>query len=196
MLPPPHTKRNVDADQATTMPCHTQPLRPTESRSNNTSWTIQHIQRHPMMDGPPMRLLIDTQATVPGSRLGVPVPIGEPVTWCHRMVICAKKNGKKLTIPNHLTTKQDPSPRGRKNLYSMHGMDITAYHFTQMTDTIQPSSHLGVATDTEQPHLDGYTRRYDEIVYPITQSVWMMPLSVQLARPLWPFLHHPQPREI
>ena len=28
-------------------------------------------------------------------RLGVlePVPIGEPVTWCHRMVICAKKNG-------------------------------------------------------------------------------------------------------
>jgi hypothetical protein len=29
-------------------------------------------------------------------KLGVlePVPVGEPVTWCHRMVICAKKNGK------------------------------------------------------------------------------------------------------
>jgi len=29
-------------------------------------------------------------------RLGViePVPVGEPVTWCHRMVVCAKKNGK------------------------------------------------------------------------------------------------------
>ena len=28
--------------------------------------------------------------------LGVlePVPVGEPVTWCHRMVICAKKNGQ------------------------------------------------------------------------------------------------------
>ena len=28
--------------------------------------------------------------------LGViePVPVGEPVTWCHRMVICKKKNGK------------------------------------------------------------------------------------------------------
>jgi len=27
--------------------------------------------------------------------LGViePVPVGEPVTWCHRMVICAKKDG-------------------------------------------------------------------------------------------------------
>ena len=23
-----------------------------------------------------------------------PVPIGESVTWCHRMVICSKKNGK------------------------------------------------------------------------------------------------------
>ena len=23
-----------------------------------------------------------------------PVPLGEPVTWCHRMVICPKKNGK------------------------------------------------------------------------------------------------------
>ena len=29
-------------------------------------------------------------------RLGVlePVPIGEPVKWCHRMVVCAKMNGK------------------------------------------------------------------------------------------------------
>ena len=28
-------------------------------------------------------------------RLGViePVPVGEPVTWCHRMVVTAKKNG-------------------------------------------------------------------------------------------------------
>ncbi|CAC5355200.1 unnamed protein product [Mytilus coruscus] len=29
-------------------------------------------------------------------RLGViePVPVGETVTWCHRMVICPKRNGK------------------------------------------------------------------------------------------------------
>jgi len=29
-------------------------------------------------------------------RLGVlePVPVGEPVTWCHRMVVCAQKNGE------------------------------------------------------------------------------------------------------
>ena len=69
------------------------------------------------MDGPPMRFMINPNATpiahhspipVPlhwqddvnagldrDVRLGVlePVPIGEPVTWCHRMVICAKQNG-------------------------------------------------------------------------------------------------------
>ena len=26
-----------------------------------------------------------------------PVPVGEPVTWCHRMVICDKKNGLSIT---------------------------------------------------------------------------------------------------
>ena len=71
-----------------------------------------------MMTGPPIHLMVDKNAKpvahhtpipVPihwqeevkagldqDIRLGViePVPIGEPVTWCHRMVICAKKNGK------------------------------------------------------------------------------------------------------
>ena len=78
--------------------------------------TCEH-QPLPRMDGPPLRLMIDPNATptahhspipVPlhwqdevragldrDVRLGVlePVPIGEPVTWCHRMVTCAKKNG-------------------------------------------------------------------------------------------------------
>ena len=70
------------------------------------------------MDSPPMKLLVDpnakpvayhTPVPVPihwrdavkagldqDVRLGViePVPIGEPVTWCHRMVVCAKKSGQ------------------------------------------------------------------------------------------------------
>ena len=70
------------------------------------------------MTGPPLRLLLDEDATpiahhtpIPVAihwqdevkagldqdvRLGVleEVPVGKPVTWCHRMVICAKKNGK------------------------------------------------------------------------------------------------------
>ena len=75
-------------------------------------------QRLPMMSGPPLRLMIDKDATpvvrhspIPVAvhwqdevkagldedlRLGVleKVTVGDRVTWCHRMVICAKKNGK------------------------------------------------------------------------------------------------------
>ena len=66
-----------------------------------------------MMEGPPLKLMVDpgavpvayyTPVPVPlhwqddinagldqDVKLGViePVPIGEPVTWCHHMVICA-----------------------------------------------------------------------------------------------------------
>ncbi|CAB4041678.1 Hypothetical predicted protein, partial [Paramuricea clavata] len=79
--------------------------------------TCEH-QPLPLMHGPPMRLMVNPDATpvahhtpipVPlhwqedvkagldrDVALGVlePVPIGEPVTWCHRMVVCAKKNGQ------------------------------------------------------------------------------------------------------
>ena len=72
---------------------------------------------NPMMDTPPLRLMVDPNAVLVAHytpvpvpvhwqeevkagtdrniRLGViePVPIGQPVTWCHRMVICAKKDG-------------------------------------------------------------------------------------------------------
>ena len=70
------------------------------------------------MTGPPLALMIDPKATpvaihspipVPlhwqdkvkagldrDVSLGViePVPVGEPVTWCHRMVVYRKKNGQ------------------------------------------------------------------------------------------------------
>ena len=78
--------------------------------------TCDH-QPLPFMNCPPMSLMVDPDAApvahhtpvpVPlhwqddvkagldqDVRLKViePVPIGEPVTWCHRMVVCAKKNG-------------------------------------------------------------------------------------------------------
>jgi hypothetical protein len=84
---------------------------------SSTFNTCDH-QPLPLMDRPPMRLMVDldaeplahhTPVPVPihwkeevkagldqDVRLGVlkPVPVGEPVTWCHRMVVCAKKNGK------------------------------------------------------------------------------------------------------
>ena len=79
--------------------------------------TCQH-QPLPMMTGPPLRLMIDkdakpsvTHKPIPipvhwqeeiyddlkqDVSLGViePVPVGTPVTWCHRMVVVPKKSGK------------------------------------------------------------------------------------------------------
>ena len=87
-----------------------------EYYKSNTFNTCTH-QPLPLMEVPPMRLMIDKNAEpvahhtpipVPlhwqdkvkagldqDVALGVnePVPVGEPVTWCHRMVICAKKSG-------------------------------------------------------------------------------------------------------
>ena len=84
---------------------------------SSTFNTCKH-QHLPLMVGVPIRLMVDANAEpvahhtpihVPlhwqsdvkagldhDVSLGVlePVPVGEPVTWCHRMVICAKKNGK------------------------------------------------------------------------------------------------------
>ena len=84
--------------------------------SASTFNTCEH-QPLPLMEGPPLKLMIDADAEpvafhtpipVPihwqdevkagldrDVQLGVlePVPVGEPVTWCHRMVVCAKKDG-------------------------------------------------------------------------------------------------------
>ncbi|CAB3996762.1 Hypothetical predicted protein [Paramuricea clavata] len=84
---------------------------------SSTFNTCEH-QPLPLMEGEQMRLMIDPNAEPKAHHtpipvplhwqsevkagldqdvaLGVlePVPVGEPVTWCHRMVVCAKKNGK------------------------------------------------------------------------------------------------------
>lgn len=161
------------------------------------------------MDGPPMRLMIDSTATptayhtpipVPlhwqeevkagldrDVRLGViePVPIGEPVTWCHRMVICAKKTGKpRRTIDfqplnTHATREthhtQSPFhqarsvPNGKKktvfdawNGYHSVPLHPDDRHYTTF---ITPWGRYRYCT-APQGYIasgDGYTRRYDEI---------------------------------
>lgn len=84
---------------------------------SSTFNTCEH-QPLPLMESVPMQLMVDpgaepvahhTPIPVPihwqedvkagldqDVSLGVlePVPVGEPVTWCHHMVVCAKKNGK------------------------------------------------------------------------------------------------------
>ena len=176
---------------------------------SSTFNTCDH-QPLPLMDGPPMKLMIDpdaepvayhTPVPVPlywqddvkagldqDVRLGVlePVPIGEPVTWCHRMVVCAKKTGKpRRTVDlqplnRHATreTHHTPSPFHQARSVP-HGKKKTVldawngYHSVpirkedrHLTTFITPWGRYRYKT-APQGYIasgDGYTRRYDEIV--------------------------------
>ena len=177
--------------------------------SSSTFNTCEH-QPLPMMEGPPMKLMIDPNAEptayhspipVPihwqeevkagldrDVRLGViePVPVGEPVTWCHRMVICAKKNGKpRRTIDfqplnTHATREthhtQSPfhqarsvPPNTKKTVFDAwngyHSVPICREdrHYTTFITSwgryrycAAPQGYIASG--------DGYSRRYDEIV--------------------------------
>jgi hypothetical protein len=171
--------------------------------------TCEH-QTLRLMDSPPMKLLVDpnakpvayhTPVPVPihwrdavkagldqDVRLGViePVPIGEPVTWCHRMVVCAKKSGQPRrtvdlqALNAHATreTHHTPSPFHQARSVP-HGKKKTVfdawngYHSVplceedrHLTTFITPWGRYRYKT-APQGYIasgDGYTRRYDEIV--------------------------------
>ena len=176
----------------------------------SSTFNVCEHQSLPMMQGPPLRLMIDPQATpkahhspipVPlhwqeevkagldrDVRLGVlePVPVGEPVTWCHQMVICAKKDGTpRRTIdfqPLNLHATRETNhtqspfhqacsiPHGKKktifdawNGYHSVPLHPDDRHFTTF---ITPWGRYRYCT-APQGYIasgDGYTRRYDEIV--------------------------------
>ena len=162
------------------------------------------------MEGPPLRLMIDpagkpvafhSPIPVPlhwqedvkagldqDTRLGViePVPVGDPVTWCHRMVICAKKNGKPrrtvdlqpLNAHAVRETHHTQSPFHQARLVP-HGKKKTVfdcwngYHSVplhendrHLTTFITPWGRYRyrVAPQGYIASGDGYTRRFDEIV--------------------------------
>ena len=167
-------------------------------------------QTLPMVSGPPLRLMIDKDATpvarhspIPVAvhwqnevkagldedvRLGVleKVPVGDRVTWCHRMVICAKKNGKPrrtvdfqaLNAYAARETHHTPSPfhqaRGvpenkRKTVFdAWNGYHSVRLHEDDkhLTTFITPWGRYRycVAPQGYRASGDGYTRRYDEIV--------------------------------
>ena len=121
-------------------------------------------------------------------RLGVleEVPIGEPVTWCHRMVVCSKKNGKvRRTVDyqalnKHATreTHHTPSPfhqarlvppnKKKSVLDAWNGYHSVPIHpdDRHFTTFITPWGRYRYKT-APQGYIasgDGYTRRYDAIV--------------------------------
>ena len=180
-----------------------------EYYKSSTFNTCNH-QPLPLMDGPPLHLMVNPDADpvahhspipVPlhwqeevkagldqDVRLGVleEVPIGEPVTWCHRMVVCPKKNGKPrrtvdfqaLNAHAVRETHHTPSPflqaRSVPNNTIKTVLDAwNGYHSVpirkedrHLTTFITPWGRYRYKT-TPQGYLasgDGYTRRYDAIV--------------------------------
>lgn len=160
---------------------------------SSTFNTCEH-QALPLMRGPPMRLMVEPDAKPVAHHLPVPVPIhwqeevkagldqdvrfgviepvpiGEPVTWCHRMVICVKKNGKPrrtvdfqpLSVHATRETHHTPSPFHQARLVP-HGTKKSVLHTWNgyYSVPIHPDDrhittflHLGAGIDMRPPHKD------------------------------------------
>ncbi|XP_068232779.1 uncharacterized protein [Palaemon carinicauda] len=180
-----------------------------EHYASSTFNTCEH-QKLPMMSGPPLKLMIDPHAEPVAVHTPIPVPlhwqdevkqgldqdvnlgvleqvpIGEPVTWMSRMVVCAKKNGKPrrtvdlqaLNLHATRETHHTPSPfhqaravpAGKRKtvLDAWNG-----YHSVplrpedrHLTTFITPWGRYRYCT-APQGYIasgDGYSRRYDELV--------------------------------
>lgn len=184
--------------------------------ASSTFNTCEHTQL-PMMNGPPVRLLVNqekepmahhTPIPVPihwrdkvkegldkDVCLGViePVPIGTPVTYCHRMVICAKKNGKPrrtvdmqaLNINATRETHHTPSPfQLARSVPSNTKKTVSdawnGYHSVplheddrHLTTFITPWGRYRYKV-CPQGYIasgDAYTRRFDEIAAHFTDKV-------------------------
>ena len=143
------------------------------------------------MDGPPLRIMIspDAEPVVHHKAIPVPlhwqtevkaaldrdvqlgviesVPVGEPVIWCHRMVVVSKKSGS----PRRCVDLQP------LNRYATRETHHTPSRFHQARSVPRSTyktvldawnGYHSVPLHEEDRHLttlrDGYTRRYDEIV--------------------------------
>ena len=155
------------------------------------------------MSGPPLKLMIDPEATpfayhtpipVPlhwradvkagldrDVLLGViePVPVGEPVTWCHRMVVCANKDEKpRRTVDfqplnKHATreTHQTQPPFHQASSVPQHtkksvfGVCGAMQQGACPDDVHHTMGSLQIHDGTTRLHAsgEGYTRRFDEI---------------------------------
>ena len=128
-------------------------------------------------------------------RLGVieKVPVGTPVTWCHRMVICSKRSGKpRRTVnlqalndhavrethhtepPFHLARAVPPNTY-KSTFDAWNGYHSVAIHDDDkhFTTFITPKGRYRykVAPQGYIASGDGYTRRFDEIITDFPRKV-------------------------
>ena len=197
-LPYPATEENLDKLQTWLLNYY-----------KSSTFNVCEHQTLPMMSGPPLRLLIDPKATpvarhkpipIPihwqedvydgldrDCRLGVlePVPVGTPVTWCHRMVICSKKSGKPRRTVD-LQALNDHAIRETHHTESPFHQARAVPHHTYKTVTDAWHGYHSIHLHPDDKHLttfitpkgryrykvapqgyissgDGYTRRFDEI---------------------------------
>ena len=180
-----------------------------EYYQSSTFNTCEH-QPLPMMRGPPLRMMIDETAEPVAHHTPIPVPlhwmdevkagsdadvqlgliepmlIGEPVTWCHRMVICPKKSGKpRRTVDFQALNKH--AVRETHHTQSPFIQARSVPHNVKKTIFDAWNGYHSIPLHTEDRHLttfitpwgryryrvapqgyiasgDGYSRRYDEIV--------------------------------
>ena len=176
----------------------------------SSTFNICEHQTLPMMTGPPMKLMIDPNAIPYAShkpipipvhwqedvyaglaqdvRLGViePVPVGTPVTWCHKMIVVPKKSGKprrtvdlqKLNRYAIRETHHTESPFHQAravppNTYKSITDQWNGYHAIPLnekdrhfTTFITPKGRFRyrVAPQGYIASGDAYTRRSDEVV--------------------------------
>ena len=175
----------------------------------SSTFNVCTHQPLPMMSGSPMSLMVGetkpvahhTPIPVPihwqeqvkadldrDVQLGVlePVPVGTPVTWCHRMVVCAKKSGKPRrtvdfqALNRHATreTHHTQSPFHQKRTVPSNTLKTTfdawnGYHSIaldpkdrHLTTFITPWGRYRycVCPQGYMASGDAYTRRFDEII--------------------------------
>ena len=183
---------------------------------SSSTFNVCSHQPLPAMEGPPLRLMVDPDAQPVAHHKPIPVPIhwqedvkagldqdcrlgvieevppSTPVTWCHRMVISPKKNGKpRRTVDlqdlnTHATREthhtQSPFqqaraiPRGTKKTVcdAWNGYHAVPLHpdDRHLTTFITPWGRYRyrVAPQGYIASGDGYTKRFDAIVTDIPQK--------------------------
>ena len=214
---PPSCQHEDDSSKSRSYRYHWSPSPPDfRHYYSSSSFNVCQHQPLPKMSGPPIRLMVDPDARpvahhtpipVPvhwqeavkagldqDVRLGIlePVPVGTPVTWCHKMVICPKKSGKPRrtvdlqALNRHATREthhtQSPFHQARKvpphtrksvfdawNGYHSIPLDNRDKHLTTFITPWGRYRYL-VAPQGYISSGEGYSRRFDEIVADFPQK--------------------------